>query len=526
MKARLLDRKGDFDWSAAPPWNEEALRADLALDTLVDAMAQGDARIGEAAKKVILAAVKGDADLIRYRQSILQDCLDHPALVRQLYAIATEAMETEKKHYLGTLARYPHWVLSDAIQQMETFLTFLMKLRQLADTNAPAFESEGWTEFFAMLKRELDDAYFGRVQDHLRQLRFRDAMLLGEELGKGNKPGRYVLHRVRVRGRAWWRVWWEKCKAFFFPPKPRPLAFSIHPRDEAGARALERLRDRGISAVANALGQSKDHIRGFFDMLRSELAFYVGCLNLHEELSRKGEPSCMPSPMAAAERCFAFRGLYDVCLTLHVPQRAIGNDGNADGKGAVILTGANQGGKSTFLRSVGLAQMMMQCGMFVPASSFSASVCDGLFTHYKREEDIEMNSGKFDEELSRMSDIVDRLAPHSMILFNESFAATNEREGSEIARQIVTALLERSVRVFYVTHLYELADGFYKAGKANALFLRAGRQAGGARTFKLTEGKPLPTSFGEDLYVNIFGTDGGDLESGKSAGVALIYGHD
>jgi DNA mismatch repair ATPase MutS len=79
---------------------------------------------------------------------------------------------------------------------------------------------------------------------------------------------------------------------------------------------------------------------------------------------------------------------------------------------------------------------MMQSGMFTPAESFSSNVCDGLFTHYKRQEDATMKSGKLDEELSRMSDIVDNMTPNSMVLFNESFAATNEREGSEIATQI------------------------------------------------------------------------------------------
>ncbi len=64
----------------------------------------------------------------------------------------------------------------------------------------------------------------------------------------------------------------------------------------------------------------------------------------------------------------------------------------------LIITGANQGGKSTFLCAVGLAQVMMQCGMFVAAESFSANVCDGIYTHYKREEDASMRSGKLDEE--------------------------------------------------------------------------------------------------------------------------------
>lgn len=177
---------------------------------------------------------------------------------------------------------------------------------------------------------------------------------------------------------------------------------------------------------------------------------------------------------------------------------------NADRKDVVIVTGANQGGQSTFLRSVGLAQLMMQSGMFVPAEFFCSNVCAGLYTHYKREEDASMNSGKLDEELGRMSDIADRLVPDAMILFNESFAATNEREGSEIARQIVFALREKRIKIFFVTHLYEFARALYEEASGNVLFLRAERQADGARTFRLREGEPLQTSYGADLYRRIF----------------------
>ncbi len=147
---------------------------------------------------------------------------------------------------------------------------------------------------------------------------------------------------------------------------------------------------------------------------------------------------------------------------------------------------------------------MMQCGMFVPARSFCANVCDRLFTHYKREEDATMKSGKLDEELSRMSGIVDDLTPNAMVLFNESFAATNEREGSEIGRQIVRALLEKRLKVFFVTHFYDLANGFWEKAMRNAIFLRAERQPDGGRTFRLIEGEPLQTSYGKDLYSRIF----------------------
>jgi DNA mismatch repair ATPase MutS len=199
-------------------------------------------------------------------------------------------------------------------------------------------------------------------------------------------------------------------------------------------------------------------------------------------------------------------GIYDVCLTLHLDDRAVDNDVRADGKALVMITGANQGGKSTLLRGLGLAQLMTQCGMFVGARAFRADVCNSVFSHYKREEDATMEGGKLDEELRRMSEIVDRVTPNSILLCNESFASTNQREGSEIARQVVRAMLDKRVKVFFVTHMYDLAHSFHAQQLDTALFLRAERQADGRRTFKLVEGEPLPTSYGEDSYRRIFGT--------------------
>jgi DNA mismatch repair ATPase MutS len=219
-----------------------------------------------------------------------------------------------------------------------------------------------------------------------------------------------------------------------------------------------------------------------------------------------GAAITFPSPVDSIERRHSFKGLYDVCLALTMQQKVVGNELNADYKTGIVITGANQGGKSTFLRSIGLSQLMMQCGMFVPAESFSSNICNGLFTHYKREEDTDMKSGKLDEELSRMSAIADHLTPNSMVLFNESFAATNEREGSEIARQITSALLERRIKFFFVTHLSEFACSFYAKKNERSVFLRAERESDGKRTYKIVEGEPLQTSYGEDLYCQIFET--------------------
>jgi DNA mismatch repair ATPase MutS len=489
----------DFDPRAGLPWNAEPLTSDLGLETVFDAMAGEDDCVFVVSRLLMLAGVEADLETVRYRQDILRDALKEPAVVRRLYAVAVDANAKRTSSYFGSLSRLPEYVLRDAIETISLLLDSLATLGRIAEADADRFVAEGWTQFFAMLKRDLDEGYLADVRSHLETLKFRNGELLSAELGTANKGRRYLLHQVPYRKRAWW-AWWTR----LWQEKELAYRFELAPRDEAGARALQEIRNRGIALAANALGQAADHVRNFFSMLRAELAFYIGCINLHEQLSRKGEPTCMPVPAPADEGRLSFRGLYDV-LALTLDRRVIGTDANADRRNLVIITGPNTGGKSTFLRSVGLAQLMMQCGMFVSAESLTSSLCQGLFTHYKREEDVTMRSGKFDEELSRMSDIVDHLSPQSMVLLNESFAATNEREGSGIGRQIISALLEHGVRLLCVTHMYELARAFYTTHRGQALFLRADRTADGVRTFKMIQGEPLPTSFGQDLYRTIFG---------------------
>jgi len=161
-------------------------------------------------------------------------------------------------------------------------------------------------------------------------------------LGEGNAGIDYVLRKQRPPEGSWIRRLFEQ--------SPEGYSYRVPDRDEGGARALSELEDRGINSVANALGQSVDHIVSFFTMLRTELAFYIGCLNLHAHLAEIGEPVGFPQPATTEERVHSATGLYDVCLALKMERPVIGNDLNAEGKDLVIITGANQGGKSTFLR--------------------------------------------------------------------------------------------------------------------------------------------------------------------------------
>lgn len=495
MKTYLMYPDQDFNPQQEPPWNERELIQDLELSTLFKTMSSGDEFLLNVIRRAVLNS-QVDLDVIAYRQAVLKDCIHHSATIREMYALTVNAIAKEKEEYWGIFGKYPPATLSRAVKVMRIFIEALKRLRSVADEQGETFASSGFTRFFSMLRQELSDEYFAEMEGHLLELQSHDTVLISAELGKGNIGTNYVLHNMQQKKRSWIER--------FINFESSEYTIVISNQDNAGATALSELRDRGINLVANALAQSCDHILSFFNMLQTELAFYMACLNLYDQLLLQGEPVCFPVPTPADERALTCSGLYDVCLALDLKQKVASNDLDANGKCLFIITGANQGGKSTFLRSIGVSQLMMQCGMFVPAESFHANIGSQLLTHYRRKEDATMKSGKLDEELSRMNKIVDHLTDNSILLLNESFAATNEREGSEIARQILSALLKKRIKVFFVTHLFEFAHDLYEKNLPDVTFLRAERKTGGKRTFRLAKGEPLQTSFGEDLYDNVF----------------------
>jgi DNA mismatch repair ATPase MutS len=506
MNVYLMYSDRDFNPEQDPPWNGPDLIQDLQLDPVLSAMADGDEFIYRVAQSALLSGIGNGPDVILYRQAILDDCMKNSSTVKKLYKLAVGVIGDKQVSHWSSGHTHSSWsLLSRSVETLQVFTGTLRTLRNITDQDADKFESEGFKEFFLRIKEEITSEYLLEIEEHLKELNFEDEVLIGAQLGKGNRGSNYVLCKPREQ-----KKWFERV----FKIGPREYTFRINDQDETAVRKLGEFRNRGVNSVANATAQSVEHILNFLLMLRAELAFYLGCINLNKRLDEIGEKTCFPVPVAADRRTMSCEGLYDVSLALSMGEQVVANDINADSKNVVIVTGANKGGKTTFLRSIGLSQLMMHCGMFVPASSFSANLCTGIYTHFKRKEDVTMESGKLDDELNRMSHIADHLSANSLVLLNEAFAATNVREGSEIARQIVTALSERQVEVFYVSHLYQFVQELYDRRTDEIMFLRAERKIDGTRTYRLIEGEPLDTGYGLDLYNRIF-NDRGQETSAK-----------
>ncbi|MCU1641407.1 MAG: mismatch repair protein [Nocardia sp.] len=484
--------------------NGDRAFGDLGMESLYAAMAADDQIVLESVRTILPATVV-DPEVIRHRQAVLADCCAHPAVIRKLFEISVEP--TRIQRWPVGVGRRSGGKLMLALQPLTDLITCLRRLRALCEQHAALFSSPGLSDLMTTVIERFDDDYLDAVEATLATLYFEHGVHIGAGLGTGNKITNIVL-REPIRPRRG-RFGLDRRSGRAFEPIEDPEA-----RSNPGLNPVKQLKDRALIDVAEVVSYAADHVHDFFLRLRTELAFYIGCLNLRDRLTQVGLPTCLPAIHAAGTPRLRCTGLRDITLSLAADRAVIGNDVDADTRSLLVVTGANNGGKSTFLRSLGAAQLMMQCGMFVIADSFESDIRDGVFTHFVTDEDRTMAHGKLVDELVRMRSIVDRIGPNSLLLCNESFASTSERDASRIAAPLIDALVDAGVKIVFVTHLYEFAHQRDQATHSTDLFLRAGHLPNGSRTFHITPGTPEPGSHADEIFRQVFDRAGGSRQPG------------
>ncbi|MBP1989151.1 MutS-related protein [Paenibacillus eucommiae] len=469
---------------------DQELIQDLQLPPLLERMARQDTYMYNSSKQVIMHS-EMSVDTLKYRQQILKDGMNHPALIKSIYAAAADIAEQADAYRSQMKPNYSRNIpvrekLKTAVSLLEVILINLKKLRDLGLLHKAHYRSGGLAAFFNRLDLRYPDSFLSGANQHLRLLQQAirgTRLVIGARIGEGLKGIRYTLREVYAE------------QSFLSAKKIGKASTLVHFEHN-----FSEIEETVQNHILKILKRFIDETLSFADLLRFESSFYVGCLHLHEELVNLGCEISFPLPLGPGSRSLTFRGLYEPVLAMISRQQPVTNGLRAEDKTVFIVTGANQGGKTTFLRSIGLAQLMMQCGMFVPAAFYESNLCDRIFSHFTREEDRTLNSGKLDEELSRLNAFIDHLTPGSLLLMNEPFASTTEKEGSLIAKDLLSVCHELKLKVFIVTHFYELAEWAYTGGLEQAVFLAPERNDRGTRSFKLSAGVPQPTSYGEDLY--------------------------
>ncbi len=533
----------DREWTGIKKYYDaKSIVQDLGLKTLytnagkdvvfengsVKNIKEQDAFIYDTMSKVMVAPLVTKDEIV-FRQEIIKDCLANEDFIKQLYAESGRIMSEWDK--LGRKSGYTGrqdlaaWA-EKQIHLTELFAGGLKEIKALLKKYHTFFESEGLKALAERMCIEFDDEYEknieklisdvsfytkgnedkdGSVYTHMPKITFRGKLRAGLKLED------IVLEDVDSESIKYRNPKSTIAKIVEFKNSLAPNSFSskLTPAIEKQVEALEQ------NIVNYAMSFTRRFIEkfsGFFEQLMLQTAFYRGAVNLRHHMKRSGIEYCFPT--VCDNKNLSFIELKEFVMCMEQRVNAVGNTCSILNKQLVIITGANQGGKSTFLRSVGIAQVMMQAGLPVAAEDFSSGIFPSLFTHFTRREDSAMNSGRLDEELGRMNSIIENLDDRSLVLLNESFATTTEVDGSIIAYDIIKALNEAGVKILTVTHLLSFAKKMYseseertKKGEDSGItFFCAERKSDGQRTFKMIQSVPELTSFGLDLYKQVIGT--------------------
>ncbi len=473
------------------PWNSDALINDLGLKPVFNAMSGGDDFLLKTSMEFLLAGCCS-IDEILYRQEILKDFMANTGVALEIYRNAVDFTEYAKKQFFW-FSNNDALSIEVSVDILRKFIIYSGKLRALLYESKKSFNSLGLKKFYSVISEDFGPDYLDRAMEYLDKLNFRDGVTLSMALGPGNSGRDYILHEpynsVSVK---------KTMKGIL----ERHFTYTLHERDIGGAEEISDIKSRGLGKVATVLRIAARNVMEFYNDIKREVGFYLAAINLMENIEAKNGKICFPTP--CHKRNMSFTGLYDLGLLLSTDMAIVPNSMESHDTGLFIITGTNRGGKSTFLRSIGQAQILMQAGIFVPSEHFRANMVSGIYTHFKSEEDRNLNIGKFEDELSRMDEIVKHLTKGGMVLFNESFSSTNTREGSDIALEITRALLENEVAVFFVSHLYEFASAVAGSVEKKSMFLVAERTEAGKHTYLIVGGKPQITGYGMDLYNKIF----------------------
>jgi len=212
-----------------------------------------------------------------------------------------------------------------------------------------------------------------------------------------------------------------------------------------------------LTGFGHAHAGFADATLGTFDR---EVQFYLAYLDYIRPLESAGLPFCYPEVSPDGHRVRVDDG-FDLALASKLAGRrtVVQNSFHLDGpERAIVVTGPNQGGKTTFARMAGQLFYLASLGLPVPGRIAQLFLPDQIFGHFDIEEDLEDFRGRLEHELIRMREILRQASHRSVVVMNESFASTTLEDASFLGAEILRQLIAKDLVCVYVTFIDQLAS--------------------------------------------------------------------
>lgn len=438
------------------PAEAPAFFRDLNLDQIVDTVIAGK---DEYRLAPFFSMPLHDPEAVRWRQDVVRD-LEKPPVLEAVEAFArqmqTVRRDTARAEKLGHEPQKHHWFL-DAVR------AYCAGVRGLARglSNTPLVSRglaavRDYVTFYAHSERFATlDGQAEHLGDALAAIRY-DVLIDGLN-----------VEVRRHAGRADYSVEVEATFEKFKQGAPKDYVFKFRERTDLNS-VEERILD-GVARLfpetfgalaafcaANAVFQDPTIVR--FDR---EIQFYVAVLAHVTRLRRAGLHFCFPHVTTTTKAVYNEQG-YDLALAFKLVAEGkpvVCNDFRLEGRERIIVvSGPNQGGKTTFARTFGQLHYLASLGLPVPGVRAQLFLCDRLFTHFERQEDPRSLHGKLEDDLLRIREILERATPRSIVILNEIFTSTTLQDALLLSRKIAAKVIALDVLCVWVTFLDELAS--------------------------------------------------------------------
>jgi DNA mismatch repair protein MutS len=464
--------KGGFDMFESILYLEKPLNTiqeapvyfhDLNLDQIVDTVTSGKQ---EYDLKPFYYTPLCDADAVRYRQEVMRE-LEGPDLYKSVHSFASrvysvyKGMQTINKN-LSQPDSYTCNYLEKGrlLDAVNTYCNAVESLVQgLASLN---LKSRGLSAFFRYLADYADSEAFQTLRSETGALKanlfaIRYCMLIKNNSIRVRKYEGETDHTVEIE------QIFEKFKQGDVQDYRQRLSeepYAMHV--EAGVlNLLAKIYSEIFSTLDRYCAKNKNFIDQTIAVFSREIQFYISYLEYIEKFKKNGLHFCYPEVSNENKNVYDYDG-FDLALAgklISAKSPIVCNDFNLNGSERIIVvSGPNQGGKTTFARTFGQLHHLASIGCPVPGRDARMFLFDSVFTHFEKEEDISNLSGKLQDDLIRMHDIMEHATPDSIIIINEILSSTTLDDAVSIGKKLMSEIVQQDTLCVCVTFLDELAS--------------------------------------------------------------------
>ena len=521
---------------------------DLSIDFILEALTEQ--RYERDHIRKLMISVTDDPEVIRYRRDVFEDFLRFPELRKAMEDLVKKLADLrDLERFQKDQESSAFWSLVNRLREVDEYVCCISLMRDiLSDLD---IKSEGMCTLRDLVKDISLESGFEElkadIDETMEKVRKLKSITIGVNLDDMLRPssaGVVSLNDSEFRESGLMRRFMSFADRkselhhgtdvsgirVFHPATPiTPPTFTqkkelndnmtgmtISTSTVTGADSLSNaIKDTVTNIMRQTVNEIKSTVKRYVNIsgymlieLMPEILFYVRWADLIDKIKESGMPVCKPEILPPERRDCSFKGLYNIKLAIKNVQgdriNIITNDIDFnDDQRIFILTGPNRGGKTIFTQAWGLAMLLAQLGISVPAEQAEISPCDNIFTHFPADENDTVDLGRLGEESKRLAEIFDMATERSLMLLNESLATTSVTEGLFIAKDVVRAMRYLGVRCIFNTHMHDLARSVDELnaeveGSSRAVSLVTGVHDG-ERSFKVSILPPQGISYAKDI---------------------------